>query len=206
MTQRRIRITPYFLIIPCFLLALCALTSSLAIAQTAPWTISLRGSWVQTGPPAQGDVTLAGGDRASEVVVSDDENAAVHQAAEFLAGDIEKISGYRPPVVKAPSGDRVSLRLVTLGHGDVPAAIDAGAMQGQWESYRIVTAGRAVWLVGSNPRGTALRRVYPVRAAGYRSTVHLDRLRARASRSAGAEAHELRAGSTGLPLSRFFPR
>jgi hypothetical protein len=28
-------------------------------------------------------------------------------------------------------------------------------MQGQWESYRIVTAGRTVWLVGSNPRGTA---------------------------------------------------
>jgi hypothetical protein len=29
------------------------------------------------------------------------------------------------------------------------------AMQGQWESYRIATGGRDVWLVGSNPRGTA---------------------------------------------------
>jgi hypothetical protein len=44
---------------------------------------------------------------------------------------------------------------VTLGHGEVPAAVDAGALQGQWESYRIVTAGRDVWLVGANPRGTA---------------------------------------------------
>jgi hypothetical protein len=100
-------------------------------------------------------VILAGRDSASEIVVSDEENFAVHQAAEFLAGDIEKISGHRPAVVKTPSGDRVSIRLMTLGHGEAPAAIDAGAMQGQWESYRIVTAGRTVWLVGSNPRGTA---------------------------------------------------
>ena len=87
MTLRRILTIPYSL------LALFALASSLASAQTAPWTIPLRGSWVQTGSPAQGDVILAGKDGASEVVVSDDENSAVHQAAEFLAGDIEKISG-----------------------------------------------------------------------------------------------------------------
>lgn len=134
--------------IPYLLLALC---SSMASAQTAPWTAPLRGSWVQTGPPAQGDVVLAG----SEIVVGDDENSAVHQAASFLAGDIEKISGYKPPVVKSPSAGRPSIRLVTLGHGQVPAAVDAAAMQGQWEACRIVTAGGAVWLVGSNPRGTA---------------------------------------------------
>jgi hypothetical protein len=110
---------------------------------------------VQTGPAAQGDLTLAATNSVSQIVVGDDENAAVHQAAEFLAGDIEKISGHRPPVVKTPSGDQASIRLVTLGHGDVPAAIDAGVMRGQWESYRVVTADRAVWLVGSNPRGTA---------------------------------------------------
>jgi hypothetical protein len=149
MTLRRIRT------IPCLLLTLCALGSNRASAQTAPWTTSLRGSWVRTGPAAQGDVTLAAKDSVSEIVVGDDENSAVRQAAEFLAGDIEKISGYKPPVVKTPSGNRASIRLVTLGHGTVPAAINAGAMQGQWESYRIVTDGRTVWLVGSNPRGTA---------------------------------------------------
>ncbi|MBZ5622681.1 MAG: glycosyl hydrolase 115 family protein [Acidobacteriia bacterium] len=141
--------------IPCALAALCAMVSSGAPAQTAPWTDFLRGSWVQSGPAAQGDVILAGKNSPSQIVVGDNETAAVHQAAEFLAGDIERISGYRPPVVKTPSGDRVSIRLVTLGNGEAPAAIDAGAMQGQWESYRIVTANRAVWLVGSNPRGTA---------------------------------------------------
>ncbi|MGA2156022.1 MAG: hypothetical protein ABSH37_16545 [Bryobacteraceae bacterium] len=147
MTLRRVRT------IPCFLLALCA--TSLACAQTAPWTTTLRGSWVQTGPPAQGDVILAGENHAGEIVVSDDENSAVHHAAEFLACDIERISGYKPPVVKSPSPDRVGIRLVTLGHGETPAVIDAAAIEGQWESYRIVTAGGAVWLVGSNPRGTA---------------------------------------------------
>jgi hypothetical protein len=134
----------------CFLLGFCGLAS----AQTAPWTEPLRGSWVQTGPVAAGDVTLAGRGVASRIVVADDENTAVRQAAEFLAADIEKISGYRPAVAKTP-GDGVNIRLVTLGHGELPAAIDARAMQGQWESYRIVTAGRDVWLVGSNPRGTA---------------------------------------------------
>ncbi len=132
------------------LLGICGLAS----AQTAPWTGPLRGSWVQTGPVAAGDVTLAGRGVASRIVVADDENTAVRQAAEFLAGDIEKISGYRPAVAKTP-GDGVNIRLVTLGHGQLPAAIDARAMQGQWESYRIATAGRDVWLVGSNSRGTA---------------------------------------------------
>src|ERR1700730_9782596 len=133
----------------------CLFACALASSQTVPWTTPLRGSWVQTGPPAPGDVVLAGRDRVSEVVVGDDENSAVHQAAEFLAGDIQRISGYRPAVVKTPSADRIGIRLVTLGHGEVPSSIDAMAMKGQWESYRIVTAERTVWLVGSNPRGTA---------------------------------------------------
>ncbi|HLK64439.1 MAG TPA: glycosyl hydrolase 115 family protein [Bryobacteraceae bacterium] len=133
------------------LLALC----SLAAAQTAPWTGVVRGSWVQNGAPSAGDVTLAGRDSVSQIVVADDENAAVHQAAEFLAGDIEKISGRRPAIVKTPSGEHANIHLVTAGHGQVPDAVDTRALQGQWESYRIVTAGRDVWLVGSNPRGTA---------------------------------------------------
>jgi len=147
--RRRIQTVTYLLLV------LCALTSGRAAAQTAPWTGSLRGSWVQTGPSAPGDITLAGKDSASQIVVGDDENAAVHQAAEFLAGDIEKISGHRPQIVKTQSGDRVTIRLVTLGHGQVPVTAETSAMQGQWESYRIVTAARDVWLVGSNSRGTA---------------------------------------------------
>jgi len=135
--------------------ALGALFAPFCAAQTAPWTVALRGSWVQTGPAATGDVTLAGRGSASRIVVADDENSAVHQAAEFLAGDIENISGYRPPIVNAPAAGRVNIRLATLGHAQPPAAVNAQAIEGQWESFRIVTAGQDVWLVGSNPRGTA---------------------------------------------------
>ena len=124
-------------------------------AQTAPWTTVLRGSWVQTKTPASDDVVLAARDHVAEIVVGADETSAVHAAADFLAGDIEKISGHKPAIVGTPSGDRVEIRMVTLGHGDVPSSIGASALQGQWESYRVVTSGRTVWLVGSNPRGTA---------------------------------------------------
>ena len=141
-------------ILACGLLQ-CALASGGAYAQSAPWTAPLRGSWVQTGTPGPGDTNLASRDGASQIVVSDDENAAVHQAAAFLAADIEKISGHRPAIVTTPAGSGPSIRLVTLGLGEVPAAVGAAALQGQWESYRIATAGHDVWLVGSNPRGTA---------------------------------------------------
>jgi len=135
-----------------FVLGFC-LTSA-AFAQT-PWTGVLRGSWVQTGAAARGDVTLAAKDDVAQIVVADDENLAVHQAAEFLAGDIEKISGHKPAVVKTAAAGKVNVHLVTVGRGTIPAAVNAASLQGQWESYRIVTEGRDVWLVGSNPRGTA---------------------------------------------------
>jgi len=123
-------------------------------AQTAPWTTVLRGSWVQTGPASTGDVVLASANSTAQIVVAADENTAVHQAAEFLAGDIEKISSHRPRIVDAPS-EQPSIHLVTVGHPGIPAAIHAAVLQGQWESYRILTLGSDVWLIGSNPRGTA---------------------------------------------------
>jgi hypothetical protein len=132
-------------------LALVAIAFAHALAQPAPWTAPLRGSWVQTGTPTPGDVTLTG----VEIVVVGDENSAVHQAAAFLAGDIEKISGVKPPIVQTATAGRPSIRLVTVGHGQIPAAVNAAALQGQWESYRIVTDGSTVWLAGANPRGTA---------------------------------------------------
>ena len=135
--------------------ALGALVSLGAGAQSAPWTAVLRGAWVEKGPAAAGDVALAGPEGVCQIVVGAEENSAVHQAAVFLAGDIEKISGHRPPLAAAATAGRAAIHLVTLGHGQLPAAVNAAALQGQWESYRIVTAGRDVWLVGSNARGTA---------------------------------------------------
>lgn len=131
------------------------LFASPSIAQTTPWTGTVRGSWVQTGAAAAGDVTLAARGNVAQIVVAADENTAVHQAAEFLAGDIENISGYRPVIVTGATPGKVNLHLVTLGNGPIPAQVNAAAMQGEWESYRIATLNQDVWLVGSNPRGTA---------------------------------------------------
>ncbi|OLC76138.1 MAG: hypothetical protein AUH78_07460 [Gemmatimonadetes bacterium 13_1_40CM_4_69_8] len=100
-------------------------------------------------------MVLASRDSGAEIVVAAAENLNVRQAATFLAGDIESISGYRPPIVATATAGRTSIRLATVGNGPLPAAIDAAALRGQWESYRVVTAPRTVWLVGSNPRGTA---------------------------------------------------
>src|SRR5579884_2094122 len=131
------------------------LTAAPALAQNAPWTGMLRGSWLQTGPAAAGDVTLVSAAGAIEIVVGPAEASNVRQAAEFLAGDIASIAGTRPALVNTPSAGKGAIHLVTLGRGDLPAGIDASAMRGQWESYRILTRGRDVWLIGSNPRGTA---------------------------------------------------
>ena len=128
---------------------------SIAIAQEKPWTAPVRGTWVQTGAQQPGDVVLAARGNGCEIVVGAGEKSNVRQAAEFLAGDIEKISGFRPAIVATPSGDKASIRLMTLGQGDIPGETGASAMQGQWESYRVVTIGDNIWLVGANSRGTA---------------------------------------------------
>src|SRR5947207_2079583 len=141
-------------IIPMLVLA-CSLVPRGGAAQTDPWAAPVRGSWLRTGPAAPGDVVLASGPSGVEIVVSGSENLNVRQAATFLAGDLETISGYRPPIVTTPTAGRTSIRLATVGNGTLPAAIDAAALRGQWEAYRVVTAPRTVWLVGSNSRGTA---------------------------------------------------
>jgi hypothetical protein len=149
------------------------------------WSGPVRGSWVRADGLAQaGDVTLvagsaglsrasepsagesrglsraserpAGESRDCEIVVAADEHTAVKQAAAFLASDIEKIAGYKPPIVAQPSGQRAAIRLVTLGGSRrVPSDIARPRLDGKWEAYQIHTSDNAVWLVGSDFRGTA---------------------------------------------------
>jgi hypothetical protein len=142
--------------IPAWLaLLFCMASGSQMFAQDQPWAAPVRGSWLQTGPAGAGDVVLADQGSGCQIVLAGGESSIVRQAAEFLAGDIEKISGYRPAVVGQAGRDRVSIRLVTLGQGQTPDGIDTDAMQGQWEAYRVLTDGNTVWLVGSDSRGTA---------------------------------------------------
>src|SRR5438552_10544599 len=123
-------------------------------AQADPWAAPVRGSWVRTGPAARGDVVLASRDSGAEIVVGAAENLNVRQAAVFLAGDIEAISGYRPPIVTTPTptppAGRTSIRLLTGGNGTPPSATDAGTRRGQGGADRVGTAPRAGRLVGAD--------------------------------------------------------
>jgi hypothetical protein len=141
-------------LLPFFFLASLAFFSTAAFAQE--WSVPVRGSWLNTGARQPGDVVLANGRDGCEIVVADSEHSAVKQAATFLAGDIEKISGYRPPIVSKPSGKPVSIHMVTLSNGvTLPSAISMPKLTGQWEAYQVLTDRDSVWLVGSDFRGTA---------------------------------------------------
>jgi hypothetical protein len=104
---------------------ICALWSGFLCSSAAAqdWSQPVRGSWVADGAAQAGDISLADRNAGCEIVVTEKENSAVKQAAAFLAGDMEKISGYKPPIIATPSGRRVAIHLVTLGNGDVPARI-----------------------------------------------------------------------------------
>jgi hypothetical protein len=134
------------------LLLLC---STVTFAQD--WSAPVRGSWVRAeGAGQPGDVVLASNGDGCEIVVSGDENSAVKQAAIFVAGDIERISGYKPPIVSTPTGKRVAIRLATLTAAvTIPQGIARQKLAGQWEAYQVWTTNNAVWLVGSDFRGTA---------------------------------------------------
>ena len=79
------------------LLGIAALCTSAAGQE---WTAPVRGSWVRAEERAQpGDVVLAAAADGCEIVVGASENSPVRQAAVFLAGYIQKISGYKPAIV-----------------------------------------------------------------------------------------------------------
>src|SRR5215471_1744100 len=116
------------------LLGVAALSTS-ALGQE--WTGSVRGSWVRAEERAQpGDVVLAAAADGCEIVVGADENSAVRQAAIFLAGDIQKISGYKPAIVANPTGRRAAIHLVTLSDAvSLPQGIAKQDLRGKWEAY-----------------------------------------------------------------------
>ncbi len=136
---------------------ICPLWSGFLYSSAAAqeWSQLVRGSWVANGAAQAGDIILADRNAGCEIVVSEKENSAVKQAAAFLVGDIEKINGYKPPIIATPSGRRVAIHLVTLGNGDVPEQIAQAKLRHKWEAYQILTNENAVWLVGANFRGTA---------------------------------------------------
>ncbi len=120
------------------------------------WSAPVRGTWVRKGTPKPGDLVLAEGKKGCEIVLGKGEHSAVRRAALLLARDIEKISGFRPPLLEKASGKATAvIHFVSLGKGKIPGEVRAEGLEGEWEAYRIVCLGRDAWLVGSNFRGTA---------------------------------------------------
>ncbi|MDR6783232.1 hypothetical protein ABIE26_000280 [Pedobacter africanus] len=111
----------------------------------------VRGSWVRTGQARDGDILL----QYCNIVVQKTEHTAVHQAALFLASDIEKISGHRPAVLEAVVPDAINIVLTTLGNGALPEDVMIKQLRNKWEAFCILTANNTVWLTGADFRGTA---------------------------------------------------
>jgi hypothetical protein len=149
MNPQQIRIMRFVIIFSCLL------GSAPLEAQNPFWSSQVRSSWVQNELGAKGDIVLVRNNGGCEIVVSAQEDAAVRQSAEFLAGDIEKISGFRPPLLAQASGGQCAIHLVTMGKGPAPEDVDAKLLKGAWEAYQVLTDGKDVWLLGSNSRGTA---------------------------------------------------
>lgn len=109
-----------------------------------------RGSWVRTGAAQKEDIALG----KATLIVAKNEHSAVHQAALFLAADIEKISGYRPTIQDIPVKDGVNIILQTAGNGPAPAPA-LNRLKGKREAFAIQTSDNTVWLLGADFRGTA---------------------------------------------------
>ncbi len=119
---------------------------TLGDAQTSTWAETRRGAWVREGAAQAGDITLV--TRSSrvplDILVAPGEGSVVRRAAEFLAADVNRLTGSFPRVAtQAPTGlgPRIILR---TRQGDP-----------RWEAYSIDIKPREIVIEGSNPRGTA---------------------------------------------------
>src|SRR5438874_2324737 len=128
----------------------------LVLAPTAlaqEWSQLLRGSWVREGPAQADDAIIADGNGVCDIVVPDSENSAVKQAAAFLAGDIEKITGKRPAIVAKSRDEHRGINIYTapLGSTRWIFSFEPGA----WEAFDIRTSAGQIYVNGSDFRGTA---------------------------------------------------
>lgn len=116
---------------------------------------TIRGSWIQRGAIQPDDIILASAGNACRIVVGNKEHSAVHQAATFLAKDIDNISGCLPEIVNQPDKSAMNIILVTLGNSPLPSDIPLKELKGAWEAFQVYIHDNTVWLIGSDFRGTA---------------------------------------------------
>ena len=90
-----------------------------------------------------------------QVVVSETDVPLARKMAKVLCEDIQRVTGVLPGVSHhAVDGDAVVL--ATVEHvAEQALGIDVGDLGGTWERYRILTRGKRLYIIGSDPRGLA---------------------------------------------------
>ena len=120
-------------------------------SNASPSDLKIRGSWVRIGVAQPGDLLL----KNCEIIVDKNEHTAVQQAAKFLALDLQKISGELPIISNTNTGNKIQIRIATLGNGEIPKELKLDRLKAKKEAYQIISLKNSVWLIGADFRGTA---------------------------------------------------
>jgi hypothetical protein len=147
-------------------LAAAVAAGLMAIVVQPAWALGER-QFVRFDAAKPG-VMLAGGKRATRLLLDANDYPGVRRAAKDLQGDIARVSGNQPALLQsqaASSGDVVIVG--TLGKSALvdrlarEGRIDAKSVRGKWEGYLIQTVrnpmpgvARALVIAGSDKRGT----------------------------------------------------
>jgi len=91
-----------------------------------------------------------------DIVVENNEPQLVRKAAGLFSQDIERVTDVRPRVV-ASLNNRNNVVLTTAENRELleRVGVDASDIRGAWERFKIVTKGKRLVIVGSDPRGLA---------------------------------------------------
>ena len=90
-----------------------------------------------------------------QIVVSETEPPLAQKMASVLAEDIQRVTGFRPQVSHHVV-DGPAVILATAEHASqLVRGVDTDGLKGSWERYRIITRGKRLYIIGSDPRGLA---------------------------------------------------
>lgn len=97
------------------------------------------------------------------IVVSNYDAQLVKKMAVVLSEDVERVTGVRPEVgVNLNLNDNDNLEgqcatiiLATVEHLPTSLGVNVSDIKGEWERYKIVTKGKVLYIIGSDPRGAA---------------------------------------------------
>lgn len=84
------------------------------------WDAKIRGSWISKNNEA---IELVTSNKVIDIVVSSKAKSCIKVAANFLASDIEKITGKKPKIRTKAKENHASIFLATYGEKHIPKVI-----------------------------------------------------------------------------------